>query len=117
VLPSSAWLCARLHVAVFAASDVIHRQRNPATIDHSRGIKPDAVAGFINGLCVGRGRSRPGTWRYRDGFSQRPGLRLVHFFPRVRSRCPWGVCVKTRTRRSKSMAEGGVSFSSHKFPY
>jgi hypothetical protein len=22
------------------------------------------------------------------------------------SRCPWGVCVKTRTRRSKSMAEG-----------
>src|ERR1700719_2066681 len=37
--------------------------------------------------------------RYRDGFSQQPILRSVHFFPRVRSRCPWGVCVKTRTRR------------------
>ena len=38
------------------------------------------------------------------------------FFPRARSRCPWGVCVKTRTRRSKSMAEGRVSFTSHKLP-
>jgi hypothetical protein len=34
-----------------------------------------------------------------------------------RSRCPWGVRVKTRTRRSKGMAKGErASFTFHKLP-
>ena len=50
-------------------------------------------------------RPNAGMSRSHHGFSQQPNLRLVHFFPRVRSRCPWGVCVKTRTDVYKRQVE------------